>query len=285
MSRRQSSHASCRGTYEPSTVDPQRRAASRRDIVPAGGVDQCEIFEAKPRSSRRRRRASGGRQPNGLRQRARASSPPTSTRPDWPTCAAISSLEARPLDVLDYERRRRRLVDETGPIDVLFNCAGIVHGGTVLEATFEDLDFAIDLNVKSMVRTIKAVLPGMLDARRRHDHQHVVGRQQRQRRGQPVRLFDHQGRGDRPDQVGRRRFRGAWHSLQRDLPGHGGFAVAAGAPARAGRLRGRPRRRSSRASRSAASARPNEIADLVVYLATATYTTGHIHIIDGGWTA
>lgn len=47
--------------------------------------------------------------------------------------------------------------------DVLFNCAGFVHHGTVLDATDEDWDFAFDLNVKSMFRTIQAALPGMLE--------------------------------------------------------------------------------------------------------------------------
>jgi len=47
--------------------------------------------------------------------------------------------------------------------DVLFNCAGFVHHGTVLEASDADWDFAFDLNVKSMLRTIRAALPGMLE--------------------------------------------------------------------------------------------------------------------------
>lgn len=47
--------------------------------------------------------------------------------------------------------------------DVLFNCAGFVHHGTILDATDEELDFAEDLNVRSMVRTIRAALPGMLE--------------------------------------------------------------------------------------------------------------------------
>jgi 2-keto-3-deoxy-L-fuconate dehydrogenase len=47
-------------------------------------------------------------------------------------------------------------------VDVLFNAAGFVHHGTVLECSDEDWDFAFDLNVKSMHRTIKAFLPGML---------------------------------------------------------------------------------------------------------------------------
>jgi 2-keto-3-deoxy-L-fuconate dehydrogenase len=58
------------------------------------------------------------------------------------------------------------LVKETskklGPIDVLVNAAGYVHHGTVLDATDQEWDFAFDLNVRSMDRTIKACLPGML---------------------------------------------------------------------------------------------------------------------------
>jgi 2-keto-3-deoxy-L-fuconate dehydrogenase len=47
---------------------------------------------------------------------------------------------------------------------ILFNCAGVVHGGTVLDARDEDLDFGFDLNVKGAWRTIRAFLPGMLAA-------------------------------------------------------------------------------------------------------------------------
>lgn len=49
-----------------------------------------------------------------------------------------------------------------GAVDVLFNGAGFVHHGTVLDCTDEEWDFAFDINVKSMHRTIKAFLPGML---------------------------------------------------------------------------------------------------------------------------
>ena len=55
------------------------------------------------------------------------------------------------------------LARELGPIDVLFNCAGFVHHGTVLDSSDEDWDFSFDLNVKSMHRTIRAFLPGMLE--------------------------------------------------------------------------------------------------------------------------
>ena len=47
--------------------------------------------------------------------------------------------------------------------DVLFNCAGFVHHGTILDATDAEWEFAFDLNVKSMFRTIRAALPGMLE--------------------------------------------------------------------------------------------------------------------------
>src|SRR5882724_4147156 len=52
-----------------------------------------------------------------------------------------------------------------GTVDVLFNCAGFVHSGSILEMTDADLDFALNLNVRSMIRTIRAVLPGMLERR------------------------------------------------------------------------------------------------------------------------
>src|ERR1700742_1397670 len=51
-----------------------------------------------------------------------------------------------------------------GKIDILLNAAGFVHHGTVLECSDEDFDFSFDLNVKSMHRTIRAFLPGMLEA-------------------------------------------------------------------------------------------------------------------------
>lgn len=50
-----------------------------------------------------------------------------------------------------------------GPVDILMNCAGWVHHGTVLDCSEEDWDRSFDLNVKSMHRTIKAFLPGMLE--------------------------------------------------------------------------------------------------------------------------
>jgi 2-keto-3-deoxy-L-fuconate dehydrogenase len=51
----------------------------------------------------------------------------------------------------------------TGPVDILFNCSGFVHNGTVLDCAEKDWDFSFDLNVKAHYRMIKAYLPGMLD--------------------------------------------------------------------------------------------------------------------------
>jgi 2-keto-3-deoxy-L-fuconate dehydrogenase len=50
----------------------------------------------------------------------------------------------------------------TGPIDILFNCSGFVHNGTVLDCEEKDWDFSFDLNVKAHYRMIKAYLPGMV---------------------------------------------------------------------------------------------------------------------------
>lgn len=52
---------------------------------------------------------------------------------------------------------------EAGAVDILFNCAGFVHQGNVLEATEAEWEAAFDLNVRSMFRTIRAFLPGMLE--------------------------------------------------------------------------------------------------------------------------
>jgi 2-keto-3-deoxy-L-fuconate dehydrogenase len=52
---------------------------------------------------------------------------------------------------------------KAGPVDILFNCAGVVHHGTILEATEAEWDFAFTLNVRSMFRTIRAFLPAMLE--------------------------------------------------------------------------------------------------------------------------
>src|SRR3982074_2433696 len=56
------------------------------------------------------------------------------------------------------------MAKRAGPIDILLNAAGFVHHGTLLECSDDDWDFSFDLNVKSMHRTIRALLPDMLAA-------------------------------------------------------------------------------------------------------------------------
>jgi 2-keto-3-deoxy-L-fuconate dehydrogenase len=73
-----------------------------------------------------------------------------------------AGIQSRKLDVLD-KAAIGALAKETGAIDVLFNCAGFVHHGSVLDATDEQWRFAFELNVRSMFWTIQAFLPGMLD--------------------------------------------------------------------------------------------------------------------------
>jgi 2-keto-3-deoxy-L-fuconate dehydrogenase len=70
--------------------------------------------------------------------------------------------ECLALDVRDNDAIQA-LARRLAPIDVLFNAAGFVHHGTVLDCTDAEWDFAFDLNVRSMHRTIKAFLPGMLE--------------------------------------------------------------------------------------------------------------------------
>src|SRR5262245_13341865 len=60
------------------------------------------------------------------------------------------------------EALAKSVAGEFGGLDVLVNCAGYVHHGSVLDCSEQDWDFSFDLNVKSMHRTIKAFLPGML---------------------------------------------------------------------------------------------------------------------------
>ena len=168
--------------------------------------------------------------------------------------AECVKLDAR--DTAAIEAQAKRL----GPVDVLFNAAGFVHHGTVLDCSEKDWDFSFDLNVKSMHRTIKAFLPGMLGKGRGSivNIASAVGREQG--RAQPLRLRRHQGSRRRPHQGG-----GASTSSAR------ASAATASAPApsrplarrphqgagRPGRRRGQGARAcSSSASRWAGSARP-----------------------------
>ena len=75
--------------------------------------------------------------------------------------AKNSSITARRLDARDTDAINA-LAKDAGPVDILFNCAGFVHQGTILETDEKAWDFSFDLNVKSMWRTLNAFLPGMI---------------------------------------------------------------------------------------------------------------------------
>lgn len=193
------------------------------------------------------------------------------------------NVTTRVLNVLSGDEVTKA-VAEIGHVDILFNCAGAVHNGTVLEMSDKDLDFAWDLNVKAQIRTIKAVLPQMLE---RKDGAIInMATVASSVKGVPNRAAysiskaavigltksiaaDYTTQGIRvnaicPGTVDSPSLHERWHAT-------GDFEAAKKAfIARQpiGRI-----------------ARPDEVADLAVYLAGATYTTGQIHVIDGGWTA
>ena len=80
--------------------------------------------------------------------------------------AGLNAAQRCKLDVSalpDIEALARRVGSAFGGLDILVNCAGYVHHGTVLDCSERDFDFSFDLNVKSMHRTIKTFLPGMLE--------------------------------------------------------------------------------------------------------------------------
>jgi 2-keto-3-deoxy-L-fuconate dehydrogenase len=72
-------------------------------------------------------------------------------------------IRPRRLDVRDAQDVAN-CAAEVGTLDVLFNCAGYVHHGSILDCSEKDWDFSFDLNVKSMYRTCRVFLPGMLQA-------------------------------------------------------------------------------------------------------------------------
>lgn len=79
--------------------------------------------------------------------------------------AGLEGMATRRLDVTDAAAIAA-LADQVGPLDGLFNCAGIVHHGTILDLDDAAWALSLDVNVTSMLRLTRAVLPGMLDRAR-----------------------------------------------------------------------------------------------------------------------
>lgn len=193
-----------------------------------------------------------------------------------------ADIETRVLDVLSTEAISA-LVDDIGAVDILFNCAGVVHGGTVLEASEADIDFALDLNFKAQMRTIKAVLPGMLE---RGDGAIInMSSVASSVTGVPNRFAY---------TASKAAVIGLTKSVASDFVGRGirCNAIAPGtvdSPSLQDRLRATGDYDAARAAFVARQpigrlGTAEEIADLAVYLAGATYTTGQVYVIDGGWT-
>jgi 2-keto-3-deoxy-L-fuconate dehydrogenase len=191
------------------------------------------------------------------------------------TTAALDVCDAGAID---------RFVAAHGPFDVLFNCAGFVHHGTVLACSDEEWDAAFDLNVKSMYRTIRAVLPGMLT----------------RGAGSIVNMASVassvKGVADRCAYgASKGAVIGLTKSVAADFASRGirCNAVCPGTVETPSLEQRIARFGDPVAARRAFIARqpmgrlgtPAEIASLVVYLASdeSAYTTGAIHLIDGGW--
>jgi 2-keto-3-deoxy-L-fuconate dehydrogenase len=75
---------------------------------------------------------------------------------------ASAAIHTAKLNVLHAADIAQAAAD-AGPTDILFNCAGLVHQGTLLDATEGEWELAFELNARSMFRTMKAFLPGMLE--------------------------------------------------------------------------------------------------------------------------
>ena len=175
------------------------------------------------------------------------------------------------------------LMAASGPVDVLFNCAGFVHAGSVLEASDDDLAFAWDLNVMSMTRMIRAVLPGMLErgggcilnmssvasAIKGVPNRFAYSTTKAAVLGMTKSVSaDYVGQGIRCNAICPGTVQSP--SLDQRLAATGDYDKA-----RAEFIARQPMGRIAEAE---------EIADLAVYLAGATYTTGQALCIDGGWT-
>jgi len=193
----------------------------------------------------------------------------------------IEGISTRLLDVRDVGAIQQ-FAAEIGAVDVLFNCAGYVHNGTVLDCAESDLDFAFDLNVKSMYRTIAAFLPAMLA----NGGGAIINLSSvaSSIKGVPSRFVY---------SLTKAAVIGLTKSVAADYVARGirCNAICPGtveSPSLQDRLRAQGDYEQARTAFIARQpigriGRPEEIAALAVYLATATYSTGQVHIIDGGW--
>ncbi|MBE7418277.1 MAG: SDR family oxidoreductase [Ideonella sp.] len=203
--------------------------------------------------------------------------------------AAGLPLTTQTLDVLDPAAIRAAAEQHPG-VDVLFNCAGFVHHGSVLDCTEEEWAFAFDLNVRSMYRTIKAFVPGMLARGRGSIINMASGASSL--KGAPNRFVYG---------ATKAAVIGLTKSVAADFIARGVRcnAICPGtieSPSLRERIAALARSTNQTVEQAEASfvarqpmgrlGRADEIAALAVYLAgdESAFTTGTTHVIDGGWT-
>jgi 2-keto-3-deoxy-L-fuconate dehydrogenase len=190
----------------------------------------------------------------------------------------------RGLDVLD-RAAIEAVIAEAGPLDALFNCAGLVAGGTILTGTDEDWHRSFDLNVTAMFHTIRAALPAMLEngggsiVNMASVASSITGVPNRFAYG-----------------ASKAAVIGLTKSVAADFVGRGirCNAICPGTvdtPSLQGRLRATGDYEKASADFNARQpmgrlGQAHEIAALALYLASdeSSFTTGQIHVIDGGWT-
>jgi 2-keto-3-deoxy-L-fuconate dehydrogenase len=203
--------------------------------------------------------------------------------------ASLPGIKAAALDVLNTEAVNA-FAQQIGPVDVLFNCAGYVHQGDILQTTDEQWDFSMDLNVKSMYRTIRAFLPGMI----KQGHGSVINMASAASsiKGAPNRVVY---------SASKAAVLGLTRSLAADYVAKGiRFNAICPGTVESPSLGQRIEAVSKETGKTIDAARDmfvsrqpmgrlgtaDEIAALAVYLASdeSSFTTGTSQIIDGGWT-
>lgn len=200
----------------------------------------------------------------------------------------LPDVTGRVLDVTDAQAIHA-LSEEIGTVDVLFNCAGVVHSGDILSCTEQQWQFALDLNVTAMFHTVRAFLPGMLAQQKGSiiNMSSVASSV----KGVPNRFAY---------SASKAAVIGLTRSVAADYVGRGirCNAICPGT-VESPSLRQRIAEQAKAEGRSEADVyqafvsrqpigrigKTDEIAQLALYLASdaSAYTTGAIHIIDGGW--
>ncbi len=195
----------------------------------------------------------------------------------------LPGVTTRVLNVLDGEAVKTAAAD-IGRVDVLFNCAGVVHNGTVLEMSEDDLEFAFNLNIWAQVRMVRAFLPAMLE----HGDGCIINMSTV---ASSVKAVPNRA----AYTISKAAVLGLTKSIAADYTSKG-IRVNAICPGTVDSPSLHERWKATGDFEGAKKAfiarqpigriaKPEEVADLALYLATATYTTGQAHVIDGGWTA